>query len=39
MQRLGNFFEVGSLGHDKFFLDGQGKYQTAGGASGSLAGA
>ena len=40
VQGLGNFFEVGSLGHDKFFLDGQGQRQTPGGdASGGLAGA
>ncbi len=31
MQWLGNIFEVGSLGHDKFFLNGQGKHQTPGG--------
>ncbi len=30
VQGLGNFFEVGSLGHDKFFLDGQGQCQTLG---------
>ena len=31
MQWLGNVFEIGSLGHDRFFLDGQGKHETAGG--------
>lgn len=30
MQWLGNFFEVGSLVHDRFFLNGQGKHQTTG---------
>ena len=34
MQRVGNFFEVGSLGHDISFCR-----ETHGGASGGLAGA